>query len=468
MNNQPTSRQQYSKIVYMVCLIGALGGLLFGLDQGFIANSLATIEHLYGLSLEQGEHYSAVLAWGGILGALLSGLLVRWFGRKKILIAAGFIFTAASLVSAFLPPFAVLTTCRFLLGFAVGLASFTVPLYLAETAPTSIRGAMATLFQLMITIGIFLIAATNVLIIKLLGHLEISLTLMFSVIVIFAAIMFIGALTLPESPRWLVLKGKHKEALATLQKVRASQQEIDAEIADIKESIAVNQGTGWSMLAHGFFWKILIVGVLLQMFQQLVGINLMIYYSPTIFGYAGMTGVVAMLAVPTVNMLFTFPAVRWIEKWGRKNLLYVGAVVMAVSLCAAGFAFLSIANGSVPSETTKMVLLIAVVVYIFGFACSWGPVAWVVCSEVFPLKGREIGMTVTTMVNWTFAGLVMANALSFMRAFGNASIFFVFAGFCVLAIIFLKLFVPETKNVSLEKIEKDLENNVPLRQIGQT
>jgi SP family galactose:H+ symporter-like MFS transporter len=108
------------------------------------------------------------------------------------------------------------------------------------------------------------------------------------------------------------------------------------------------------------------------------------------------------------------------------------------------------------------------VVYIFGFACSWGPVAWVVCSEVFPLKGREIGMTVTTMVNWTFAGLVMANALSFMRAFGNASIFFVFAGFCVLAIIFLKLFVPETKNVSLEKIEKDLENNVPLRQIGQT
>jgi SP family galactose:H+ symporter-like MFS transporter len=206
----------------MVCLISALGGLLFGLDQGFIANSLATIEKLYGLSLDQGEHYSAVFAWGGILGALFSGLLVRWFGRKKILIAAGFIFTAASLVSAFISPFQLLTACRFLLGLAVGLASFTVPLYLSETAPTPIRGAMATLFQLMITTGIFLIALSNVSIVKLWGHAHISLTLMFSVIVIFAAIMFIGAFTLPESPRWLVLKGKHKEALTTLAKLRAS------------------------------------------------------------------------------------------------------------------------------------------------------------------------------------------------------------------------------------------------------
>ena len=462
-----SSNKEYQKIVYVICLIGALGGLLFGLDQGFIANSLDTIDHVYGLTTAQGEHYSAILAWGGILGALLSGMFARLLGRKKVLMLSGFLFTLLSLISAFLPPLTLLTACRFGLGFAVGIASFTVPLYLSETAPTSIRGGMATLFQLMVTIGIFLIAFTNVIIVKLLGHFEISLSLMFGVIVAFAAIMFIGSFFLPESPRWLMLKGKDEQALYVLKRVRSSQTEIDAEVAEIKETLLENQGSGIQILSKGYFWKILLVGVVLQMFGQLVGINMMIYYAPTIFGYAGMTGLIALLAIPTVNMLFTFPAIKWIDKWGRKKLLYVGAFIMMVAMFSAGFAFLAITHSAVPSVFAKVTLLLSAVVYIFGYACSWGPVAWVVCAEVFPLKGREIGMTVTTMVNWTFAGVVMANALSFMGAFGNASIFFVFGGFCILAMIFLRLFVPETKGVSLEKIEKNLENGVPLNKIGQ-
>ncbi|WP_395946382.1 sugar porter family MFS transporter [Caedibacter taeniospiralis] len=461
------AKKEYQKLIYMVCLIGALGGLLFGLDQGFIANSLSTIDNVYGLTTQQGEHYSAVLAWGGIVGALVSGLFARALGRKKVLVLAGFLFSAFSFISAFLPPLGILTACRFGLGFAVGIASFTVPLYLSETAPKSIRGGMATLFQLMITIGIFLIAVTNVFIAEALGHVSISLTLMFCVIVIFAAVMFFGSLFLPESPRWLLLKNQDQKALSVLKKVRASQQEIEEEIKEIKESIVANKGVGFNMLSKGFFWKILIIGVILQMFQQLVGINMMIYYAPTIFGYAGMTGLIALLAIPTVNMLFTFPAIKWIEKWGRKKLLYVGAIVMMVSMFAAGFAFLSISGSVTPGELPKAVLLISAIVYIFGFACSWGPVAWVICAEIFPLKGREIGMTVTTMVNWTFAGAVMANALSFMKAYGNASIFFVFGGFCILSMIFLKFFVPETKGVSLEHIEKNLENGVALKDLGK-
>ncbi len=458
------AKKEYQKLIYMVCLIGALGGLLFGLDQGFIANSLSTIDNVYGLTTQQGEHYSAVLAWGGIVGALVSGLFARALGRKRVLVLA---FSAFSLISAFLPPLGILTACRFGLGFAVGIASFTVPLYLSETAPKSIRGGMATLFQLMITIGIFLIAVTNVFIAKALGHVSISLTLMFCVIVVFAAVMFFGSLFLPESPRWLLLKNQDQKALSVLKKVRASQQEIEEEIKEIKESIVANKGVGFNMLSKGFFWRILIIGVILQMFQQLVGINMMIYYAPTIFGYAGMTGLIALLAIPTVNMLFTFPAIKWIEKWGRKKLLYVGAIVMMVSMFAAGFAFLSISGSVTPGELPKAVLLISAIVYIFGFACSWGPVAWVICAEIFPLKGREIGMTVTTMVNWTFAGAVMANALSFMKAYGNASIFFVFGGFCILSMIFLKFFVPETKGVSLEHIEKNLENGVALKDLGK-
>jgi MFS transporter, SP family, galactose:H+ symporter len=168
-------------------------------------------------------------------------------------------------------------------------------------------------------------------------------------------------------------------------------------------------------------------------------------------------------------MLFTFPAIHLVEKWGRKKLLYVGAITMLVTMIAAGVAFQAIGSVSNPAMiggTPKAVLLASAILYIFGFAVSWGPVVWLVCSEIFPIEGREIGMTITTMVNWTFAGLVMANALSFMQAHGNASIFYVFALFCALAVAFVALFVPETKGITLEEMEFNLKNGVRLRDLG--
>lgn len=459
----------YKTIVYVICTVAALGGLLFGLDQGFIANSLETIQQHYRFGVQGGERYSAILATGGIVGALLSGLFARFLGRKRSLLFAGFIFTAASAVSALLPPLPVLSTCRFVLGFGVGVASFVVPLYLAETAPASIRGSMGTLFQLMITIGIFLISLTNVFIARIFVNPTTSLPLMFLTITLFAALMFLGGFILPESPRWLMLKGRKEQAVAVLRRTLNTQQEIDIEIEEIGQALHGPHGAGLGIVFRGYFFKVLLVGVLLQVFQQLVGINMMIYYSPTIFGYAGMKGLLAAMTVPTVNMLFTFPAIHLVEKWGRKKLLYVGAVAMFITMIAAGIAFHTIGSISDPTmigSTPKTVLLVSAILYIFGFAVSWGPVVWLVCSEIFPLEGREIGMTITTMVNWTFAGLVMANALSFMQAHGNSSIFYVFAGFCLLAIIFVALFVPETKGMTLEEMEFNLKNGVRLRELG--
>jgi SP family galactose:H+ symporter-like MFS transporter len=472
MGQDSGSRAQvhgYKTIVYVICMVAALGGLLFGLDQGFIANSLDTLTQHYRFGVEGGESYSAILATGGIFGALLSGIFARFLGRKRSLVLAGFIFTAASALSALLPPLPMLSACRFALGFAVGIASFIVPLYLSETAPAAIRGSMGTLFQLMITIGIFLIALSNVFIARIFVNPATSLPLMFLTVTLFAALMFAGSFILPESPRWLMLKGRKDQAIAVLRKTLNTQEEIDSEIGEIEEALHGPQGVGFGIISRGYFFKILLVGVLLQAFQQLVGINMMIYYAPTIFGYAGMKGLLAMMTVPTVNMLFTFPAIHLVEKWGRKKLLYVGAVAMLLTMVAAGLAFQAIGNVSDPSligGAPKMVLLIAVIVYIFGFAVSWGPVVWLVCSEVFPLEGREVGMTITTMVNWTFAGLVMANALSFMRAYGNSSIFYVFAGFCVLAIVFVALFIPETKGITLEELEFNLKKGVRLRDLG--
>ena len=459
----------YKTIVYVICSVAALGGLLFGLDQGFIANSLETIEGHYHLGIQGAEHYSSILAYGGIVGALLSGLFARFLGRKKSLLFAGFIFTAGSAISAMLPALPVLTACRFALGFAVGVASFVVPLFLSETAPAPIRGSMGTLFQLMITIGIFLISLTNVMIARAFTKPTTSLPLMFLTITLFAALMFLGGFILPESPRWLMLKGRKEQAIAVLRRTLNTQHDIDLEIEEIEQALHGPQGAGFGIVFRGYFFKVLLVGVFLQMFQQLVGINMMIYYSPTIFGYAGMKGLLAAMTVPTVNMIFTFPAIRLVEKWGRKKLLYVGAVAMLITMIAAGVAFQTIGSVSNPamiSGTQKAVLLLSAIFYIFGFAVSWGPVAWLVCSEIFPLEGREVGMTITTMVNWTFAGFVMANALSFMQAHGNASIFYVFAGFCVLAIGFVALFVPETKGITLEEMEFNLKNGVRVRDLG--
>jgi MFS transporter, SP family, galactose:H+ symporter len=459
----------YKTIVYVICSVAALGGLLFGLDQGFIANSLDTLTEHYQFAVHDKESYSAILATGGIFGALLSGIFARFLGRKRSLVLAGFIFTTASALSAFLPPLPLLSACRFALGFGVGIASFIVPLYLSETAPAAIRGSMGTLFQLLITIGIFLISVSNVFIARAFTTPATSLPLMFLTVTLFAALMFAGSFILPESPRWLMLKGRKDQAIAVLRKTLNTQAEIDKEIGEIEQALHGPRGAGIEIVTRGYFFKVLLVGVLLQMFQQLVGINVMIYYSPTIFGYAGMTGLLAMITVPTVNMLFTFPAITLVEKWGRKKLLYVGAVAMFVTMLAAGFAFQSIGNVSDPSlisGTPKTLLLIAVIVYIFGFAVSWGPVVWLVCSEIFPLEGREVGMTITTMVNWTFAGLVMNYALSFMNRFGNASIFYLFAGFCVLAIVFVAAFVPETKGITLEELEFNLKKGVGLRDLG--
>ena len=453
-------QDSYKLVVYFICLVAALGGLLFGLDQGFIANSLDVIQSAYHLDTQGAEQYSAILATGGVIGALLSGLFARFMGRKKSLVFAGFIFSAASISSAFLPSFFLLSACRFFLGFGVGIASFIAPLYLSETAPAKIRGSMGTLFQLMITIGIFLISVTNVYIEKTFVNPTVALPLMFVIVAAFALLMLFGSFVLPESPRWLMLKGRRKEALQVLQRTFNTKKEVTLEIKEIEATLAKGKGHTIRELIHGNFLKILIIGVVLQMFQQLVGINVMIYYAPTIFGYAGMKGLIAMMTVPTVNMLFTFPAIYLVEKWGRKKLLYVGAALMFITMLAAGLAFQYIGNVVDPAtinQIPKTVLLAAVIVYIFGFAFSWGPVAWIVCSEIFPLKGREIGMTITTMVNWTFAGLLMRYSLSFMDTFGKPSLFYLFSLFCVLAIIFVAKFVPETKGITLEELEAKLK-----------
>ena len=453
----------YNKIVYIICLTGALGGLLFGLDQGFIANALHPINKIYSLNLSQSEHYSAILAWGGILGTIFSGFLSRIVGRKRTLILSGLIFTCLSFSSSLVPNFTILLYCRFGIGFAIGLVCFTVPIYLSETSPTSIRGSMSTLFQLMITIGILLISLTNTLLIFVLGETTLSLSLMFGVSTIFSLIMLLSSMFLPESPRWYVLKKNHDKAIAILKKIYKDNCNARKELISIKKSVASNSSSRFDFLYNFNFFKVLILGMTLQIFQQLVGINMIIYYAPTVFDYANLSGFIALIIVPITNMLFTIPAIKLVDRWGRKKLLYIGSIIMMIAMLLFGLSFLGMkANFNI----NKMILLFSAIIYIIGFACSWGPIPWIICAEIFPLKYKEIGITITTIINWVFAGIVLENSLSFMQNYGNYSIFFLFCGFCFISLLFLKYFVPETKNVSLETIEKNLHNKARLKNIG--
>ncbi|MED7788247.1 sugar porter family MFS transporter [Francisella sp. 19X1-34] len=464
------AQKEYKRIVFLIAIIAALGGLLFGLDQGFIANAGKTLDHIYNMapgSIAEGK-FNGILAYGGILGTICSGFFTRYFGRKNTLLIAGFSFLIGALVSSLLPPLGILTACRFILGFGVGLASFATPLYLAETAPKEIRGAMSSLFQLMITFGIFLICLVNVVIVEVSGHTKISLTLMFSVITLFAFLMFVGCFFLPKSPRWLMMKDKEKEARDVLARLR-NKDEIETELQEMSQNDKQKSHSVKEVLRKGFFWKILVVGVIIQMFQQLVGINAMIYYAPSFLQGAGLNIILAGIAVFLVNFLSTFPAIRWVEKWGRKKLLTVGALTMATALIVVAICFYALDIAHVHSAFPKYILLVACLVYIFGFACSWGPVAWIICSEIFPQNVREFGMTITTVVNWTFVWIVVAysNVIMDAGAWGKPMIFVSYAIFCVIAVVFLKLFVPETKGVSLEKIEDNLISGKKLRDLGQ-
>jgi len=457
----------FKGIVYWICIVASLGGLLFGLDQGFIANALPTINKVYGLSLSGGESFAAILFTGSAIGAFCSGFLARGIGRKGSLLLSGALFVIMAAWSAFLPMYEILYWLRFFIGFAIGIASFVVPLYLAEAAPAKIRGSMGTLFQLMITVGILVISVTNVIFIRLISsHVE-RLPLMFIVIVLFALVMFIGGIFLPESPRWFMLKGKRDKAINVLKKTLNTQEEVDFEIKEMEEVIGTGEKSGTVFTKN--FLKILLVGMFMMIFQQTSGINVMIYYAPTIFGYAGITGLIAMLTVPVVNLVFTFPAIWLVEKWGRKKLLYAGSVIMIITMLGTAIGFLMIGTptpGVAIAAFPKVLILVSIIVYIFGFAFSWGPVAWLVCSEIFPLRGREVGMTITTMINWYWGGWVILYALTIMQVWGNASLFFIFAFVMILSLVYIYFWVPETQGVTLEEIEENLNNGKKLRNLG--
>lgn len=442
---QPSSRPANPAFLYLVAGFAALGGLLFGYDTGVISGALLFLKRDLGLStLGQEVVTSAVLA-GALVGAAFAGGLADRYGRRRLIGVAGALYVAGSIGAALAPGAGFLAAMRLVLGLAIGVTSVVVPLYLAEVSPSERRGALVTTYQLAITIGIFSADLLGAAFAPSGGW-----RWMFGLAALPGALQLAGLLVLPNSPRWLVAKGRDAEARRVFAQLG---EDADAEIASIRRAIACERASSWRDLLAPAVRPALVVGIGLAVFQQITGINTVIYYAPEIFAQAGIEGAAsqlwAALVVGGVNVLATLIAVRWLDRVGRRPLLVAGLVGMGASLALLGTAFALGGEGG----AVGLASLLLIATYVACFAFSLGPIVWVLIAEIYPLQVRGLAVSVATMANWGANLVVGLTFLTLIETLGRASTFWLFAALCVANLVFVLRFVPETKGRSLEEIE---------------
>jgi SP family galactose:H+ symporter-like MFS transporter len=459
-------------IIYFIGFTAALAGLLFGLDVGVISGALPFLKNEFKLSIGSEGAVVSALLWGAVIGTLISGMLSSHFGRRKTILISAVIFVVGSILCSISPSEHLLIGARLFLGVAVGVASFTAPLYISEISPRKVRGSLISMYQLMITIGIVLAFLSNTWLATYLtfggktgGHWR----LMLGVIAIPAAIMFVGVLFLPESPRWLFLKGLKDRAVAVFERMHLDEAEIAAEVKEIEDNLKVKQNGFEMFKTNPNFRRVIGLGVGLQLIQQLTGINVVMYFAPTIFKIAGFADTNAQMwgtvIVGIINVLATFIAIAFVDKLGRKPIMYAGFVTMGLAMITVGMLF----NMGIEKHPELGYLAIfALLIFIIGFAMSAGPIIWVLCSEIYPLAGRDLGVTFSTATNWIANAIVGMTFLLLLAGLGNGNTFLLYGALNILFIIFFVIFVPETKGVSLEKIEANLMSGLPLKQLGQS
>lgn len=430
---------------------GALGGLLFGYDIASVSGAILFIQkQLHLNSWEQGMVVSSVLI-GAILGALGTSKFLDKYGRRKLLLWAAIIFTIGALGSGFAPEYWTLLVTRTILGIGVGITSALIPAYLHELAPKSMHGAVATMFQLMVMIGILLAYILN----YCFQSLYTGWRWMLGFAALPAIILFIGALFLPESPRFLVKIGKRDEARSVLMDTnKGDTKAVDTALSEIQESANQKQG-GWKELFSADVRPALVTGLGVAIFQQIIGSNSVIFYAPTIFTKVGWGVAAALLAhigIGIVNVIVTVVALLMMDHVNRKKMLTVGAAGMGLSLFVMA-AILKMDNGS---HAAAYVSAIALTVYIAFYACTWAPVTWVYIGEVFPLNIRGLGTSLCSATNWLADMVVSLTFPSMLAAFDIANTFIIYGCICVICIIVTNKLFLETRGKSLEEIEASM------------
>jgi MFS transporter, SP family, sugar:H+ symporter len=439
-----------------IYFFGALGGLLFGYDTGVISGALLFIPDDFKLTpFLQGAIVSALLI-GAMVGAAFAGRLSDRLGRRRLIIGAGVIFTAGAVLAALAPSVGVLIAARFLLGLAVGSAALVVPLYLSEIAPTGIRGAIASLNQLMIVVGILSAFIVNAILASS-GNWR----LMLGLAAVPSLILLLGMMFMPETPRHLVHAGEEDKAREVLDAMPGDEH-AEERVHEIREVEQQASGTGLrAVFGEKWLRPALIVAIGLAVFQQLVGINTIIYYAPTTLtdvGFGKESAIYANLIIGVVNLVMTLIAIRIIDRVGRKPMLLGGVAGMVASLIVLGLSLSVLPKPDDPGDPAAIITLVCLGTFIAFFAATWGPVVWVMLPEVLPLSVRGTAMGVAIFLHWGANFAVSQTFPMLLSAFGPGPVFLGYAGMGILALLFVKAFVTETKGRSLEEIEADLQD----------
>ena len=452
-----------SVFLLLIAAVSALGGLLFGYDTGVINGAQFYLTEHFGLSdaLKGWVVGSALL--GCFVGAIVAGPLSIKIGRKWSLIISAIFFTVSAYGSG-LPEFlpqsvSMLVVFRIIGGLGIGVASMNAPMYIAEIAPSDIRGRMVTYYQLAIVIGFFVVFLATYFIgndLTIAENIEFGWRRMFWSELIPSILFLVLLFIVPKSPRWLALKGKETAALAVLQKINGDEL-ASKELHNIKASLnETNDGIKVSYFSKGIL-AIIAIGTVLSVLQQFTGINAVLYYGADIFEKAlgfGKEDVLAQqILLAFVNLIFTFVAMFTVDKFGRKPLLYIGSVGMIIGFLLLG---ITLQQGNVGIWS-----LIGVLMFIASFALSMGPVVWVLLAEMFPNKIRSVAMSVAVAAQWAANyvvsqsfPVVMGSEMNNSAPWNGSLPYYIFIAFILVIVYVTYKFIPETKGKSLEEIER--------------
>lgn len=433
-----------------IALIAALGGFLFGFETAVISGAEKTIQQLWSLnSFWQGFTVASSLI-GTVLGSIIAGIPAQKYGRKKVLMFIAILYLCSAIGCASTSVWILFVTFRFIGGMAVGASSVVGPMYISEIAPAKLRGRLAGSFQLNIVAGIFVAYLTNFLFVDI-G--EDSWRWMLGIMVVPAALFWILLRSIPESPRWLILQHRDEEAIPTMQRI--GEENTTKAIEEIRASVADNTSTHEKEhLFQKKYSKPILFAVILAMFNQLSGINAIIYYAPRIFEMAGFDKADAYLQpvyIGAANLLFTLLAMTVIDKLGRKTLLLIGSVGMIVFLGLTAYAF----NTGVSGDRSVIIYLIGFIAF---FAFSQGAVIWVFISEIFPNSVRSQGGSLGSFTHWIMAAIISWTFPVIVEGSekGGMYSFMFYSAMMLLHLIFVWKYLPETKGKSLEKIQREL------------
>jgi SP family galactose:H+ symporter-like MFS transporter len=433
--------------VFAAAGFAALGGLLFGYDTGVISGALIFIRTQFALTTFQQELVVSVVLVGAAVAALSGGRLADIFGRRAMLLVTAVIFIAGAMVCAAAPSLNFLVIGRLIVGLGIGFSTSTVPIYISEVSPPQTRGWQVSLFQLAITIGILAAYLVDYVFSGSSGW-----RWMLGLAFVPGAILGLGMIRMPESPRWLAEHGHSGRAREVLARIRGTEN-IESEWLEIQKTLTETEERGsFSDLFGPSVRMALVIGIGLAIFQQVTGINTVIYYAPLIVQSAGIStasgAILATAGIGLVNVLMTIVAMWLIDHVGRRPLLLIGIAGMIISLGVLGFVFRMPTGGAL-----AWLAVVTLMVYVASFAISLGPIFWLLISEIYPLRVRGIAEGTAAGVNWAFNFLVSVTFLTLLELLGPSLTFWVYALLAIASWLFSYYLVPETKGRTLEEIE---------------